>query len=259
MRKFVVLPDGRYEEVKPLSVADCVVPDSEYTPIEFPKVSGFEPAQHNYEDLRLSNNSHEFALMRTFSLHFYNDTTSIMFALRNPKEVSLRYAEMRLSGESHSMAEMLATRSFPGVKTDAVFNEGKFSGDTGKIGPQQLWLQEQAKASGVSTTGKWYCSGLASFPGDPTAWVGDRGDVLRIAREKNMTVHGYVEHSAHETDGGGDVEIADSLINDEVDDILESCPYADPEAVREQVFATRTGAVDTNPLLCEDHFTTDIP
>ena len=169
-----------------------------------------------------------------------------------------RYENMRLAGESHKMAEMLATRTFPGLKTDAIFNEGKFSGDSGKIGSQQLWLKEQAEAAGVSTSGKWYCSGLASFPGDPTAWVGDRGDVLRIAREKNMTVHGYVEHAGHETDGGDDIPIDESIVNDDVNHILESNRYADVDEIREKVIAIRTGVVDNNPLLCEDHFTTDI-
>jgi hypothetical protein len=173
--------------------------------------------------------------------------------------VQARYEDMRLDGQSHNMAEMLATRSFPGVKTDSVFNEGKFSGDTGRIGPQELWRIQQAEAAGVSTTGKWYCSGLASFPGDPTAWVSDRGDALRVAKEKNLTLHGYIEHQGYETDGGGDLAIADEIIEDEVQDILEENPFASADDVREQVYATRTGAVDTNPLLCEDHFTTDIP
>ena len=170
-----------------------------------------------------------------------------------------RYENMRLAGESHSIAEMLATRSFPGVKTDAIFNEGKFSGERGRIGPQELWRIAQAEAAGVSTTGKWYCSGLASFPGDPTAWVGDRGDVLRIAREKNLNVQGYVEHQGYETDGGGDVPIDNAIVDDEVNDILESNPHANAEDIREQIYAVRTGAVDNNPLLCRDHFTTDIP
>ena len=188
------------------------------------------------------------------------DVNPIVFPIvSNDLVTQARYENMRLDGQSHNMAEMLATRSFPGVKTDAVFNEGKFSGDMGKVGPHQLWLKLQAEAAGISTAGKWYCSGLASFPGDPTAWVGDRGDVLRIAREKNMTVHGYVEHEAHETDPGGDVPIDESIVNDEVEEILSRNPHVNAEEVREQVRSIRTGAVDNNPLLCYDHFTTDIP
>lgn len=175
-------------------------------------------------------------------------------------DAQAHYEYMRLNGESHNMAEMLATRSFPGVKTDAIFNEGKFSGQsTGECAAHGVWLRRQAEAAGVSTTGKWYCSGLASFPGDPTAWVDSRGDVLRIAEAKNMNVHGYVEHSAYETDGGDDLDIADDIIEDEVADILEANPYAAIDAVRDEVYALRTGAVDNNPLLCKDYTSTDIP
>ena len=147
------------------------------------------------------------------------------------------------------MAEMLATRSSPGVKSDAVFNEGKFSLETGRIGPQELWRKEQAEAAGVSTAGKWYCSGLDSFPGDPTAWVDSRGDVLRIAEAKNLNVHGYVEHSAYETDGGDDLDI----IEDEVADIIEAHPFAAIDSISDEVYALRTGAVDPNPLRVGDY------
>lgn len=167
--------------------------------------------------------------------------------------VQARYENMRIAGESHNMAEMLATRSFPGIKTDAIFNEGKFSGDDGRIGAEQTWLRQQAEAAGVSTAGKWYCRGLASFPGDPTGWVGDRGDVLRVAREKNMTVHGYVEHEGYEADPGDDVTIGDDIIENEVQDILDSNPFADPDHVRDEVYRLRSGAVDPNPLLVGDY------
>ena len=160
---------------------------------------------------------------------------------------------MRLAGQSHRMAEMLATRTFPGVKTDSIFNEGKFSSDRGKVGPEEVWLREQAEAAGVSTNGRWYCKGLASFPGDPTAWVDGRGDVLRIARAKNMTVYGYVEHKGRQTDPGVDTPIADDIVDDEVRDILDSCPGARVEDVRERVHALRSGRIDPNPLRVTDH------
>lgn len=224
MRKFVVLPDGSYEEVKPLSVVDCVVPDSEYTPIE---VDPFV-------------------------------TEAVEEGIKTPEHLD-HFITCRLNGCSPKLAAALATRSFPGVKTDAVFNEGKFSGQsTGECSAHGVWLREQARLAGVSTNGKWYCSGLASFPGDPTAWVDSRGDVLRIAEAKNMTTHGYVDHQAYETDGGEDLVIDDGLIEDEVADILEANPFAAIEAVREEVYALRTGAVDNNPLLCRDYDSTDI-
>lgn len=161
------------------------------------------------------------------------------------------YLLCRKNGCGRKLAAVLATKSFPGVKSDAIFNEGRFSSDAGKNGKEQLWLKAQAEAAGVSTNGMFYCKGLASFPGDPTAWVGDRSDVLRVAREKNMTVQGYVEHKGHEVDPGEDVAIADDIIESEVQEILAECPEANYDAVREEVYAVRTGAVDNNPLCVE--------
>jgi hypothetical protein len=147
---------------------------------------------------------------------------------------------------------MLATRSFPGVKTDSVFNEGKFSGTDGRLDKEQLWLREQSEARGISTNGKWYCHGLASYAGDPTAWVDGRGDVERIAREKNMTVHGYVEHKGREVEPMADIPIDPRLVRAETLDILDSNPGAKYEDVYERVHDVRTGKVDLNPLVGVD-------
>ena len=188
------------------------------------------------------------------------DVSAIIFpVISRDLIVQARYENMRIDGQSHRMAEMLATRTFPGVKTDAVFNEGKFSGDAGRVGAEEVWLREQAEAAGVSTAGKWYCKGVADFPGDPKAWIDSRGDVERIARERNLTVRGYVQHQGHEVEPMPDVDLADDIIENEVGDILESNPFANADEVREQVRAMRSGEIDPNPLRCDDYFTTDIP
>lgn len=174
-------------------------------------------------------------------------------------ETQASYLNMRLAGESHNIADMLAHRTFAGVKSDAVFNEGKFSGVADRCQPEELWLRSQAEAAGVSTTGKWYCRGLASFPGDPTAWIDSRGDVLRIAKEKNMKVSGYVEQGNIDVDPGSDVEIADDIIENEVADIVENNPGVDVAQVRDEIYKLRTGAVDDNALLVNDYHSTDIP
>ncbi len=108
-----------------------------------------------------------------------------------------RYVQMRQDGQTHNFAEMLATRSFPGVKgTDSVFMEGR------KLGGQQFeglprpmgqrYLDVAAKA-GVNVSGKYYSGTLARFPMDPRAWVSGLGDVRRIARERNVGLSGAVE------------------------------------------------------------------
>lgn len=259
----VILPCGSIDPAGSSFVGD----DVELVQIEFRAISPDPSIQRRYEALVVRGWPHVDAFVLTAD-HIaglrlrkvpFRDDERIYFGrthtpvkISDDIEVQIRYSTMLSRGESHKMAEMLATRSFPGVKTDAVFNEGKFSGDTGKIGPEQKWLEEQAKLHGISTNGKWYCRGLASFPGDPTAWVDGRGDVLRIAAEKNMTVKGYVEHKGHEVDPGNDEVIADDIIENEVEDILDSNPHANADEVRDAVYQLRTGAVDPNPLLVQD-------
>jgi hypothetical protein len=173
----------------------------------------------------------------------------------------VQYFIMRLEGQSHNMAEMLATRSFPGVKTDSVFNEGRFSGSDqfAQCPAKGTWLRAQAEAAGVNPAGKYYLSGLADFPGDPTAWVSDRGDVLRVAEAKNLTIRdGYVSHYAHETEPLPDVTVADDIIEREVDRTLWENPGARREDVRDAVYTLRSGREDPNPLLVDDYFESDI-
>jgi hypothetical protein len=44
--------------------------------------------------------------------------------------------------------------------------------------------------------------------------------MLRIAKEKNMTVHGCVEHQSYETDPGNDEVISEDIIENEGSDIV---------------------------------------
>jgi hypothetical protein len=171
---------------------------------------------------------------------------------RNPF-IQERYEIMRLRGESHNMAEILATRKFPGSRTDREFNAGRVNGNQFEHVPGLGdYYRKIAEEAGVSVTGKFYCSGLASWPGDPTAWVSDRGDVLRVAREKGLRVSGHVDYDPGEPTPAADVPIADDLVESEVEDILESNPGASADDVRDRVIQLRTGQVDPNPLLVAD-------
>lgn len=49
-----------------------------------------------------------------------------------------------------------------------------------------------ARKAGIVTHGRQYMSGLARYPGDPEAWVGDRADVVRVAKKNNFSVEGMV-------------------------------------------------------------------
>lgn len=162
-----------------------------------------------------------------------------------------RYAAMRAAGESHSMAEMLATRSFPGLKgTDAVFMEGrKLGGQQFESLPRhmgQMYLEEAAKAN-VNVSGKYYLGTVARFPGDPKAWVSGLGDVRRIAKERGVAVVGAVNIDAPKyADGYVPPEkyrVDDSIVAEHVDNVIGERPASLRELadVRESVAKRLSG------------------
>src|SRR5690348_10200222 len=59
------------------------------------------------------------------------------------------YVACRRNGCSRKLAACLAQRSFPGIKTDSIFNEGRFSGadQFADCPAQGAWLRAQAEAA----------------------------------------------------------------------------------------------------------------
>lgn len=104
----------------------------------------------------------------------------------NGKDVE---AEDFSRGEGGKLREMLATGQVPAGMTDSVFLEGVTdNSQQQRLGKFAEQFKAQALAAGVDPKGKLYASGLASFPGDPTAWVSNRADVARVCGEKDMTL-----------------------------------------------------------------------
>jgi hypothetical protein len=163
-------------------------------------------------------------------------------------KVQAAYAAMRRAGESHTLAEMLALKRFPGVKSDSVWNEGRCNGNQFEKCPALGdHYRRVAESEGVSIVGKTYLSGLADYPGDPRAWVSDRHDVLAIAKERNYTCRGYVEHEGHDVEPMPDVPIAPELVEREVAEILAADPGANRDAVTDTVIRKRTGQLAAEP------------
>lgn len=161
-----------------------------------------------------------------------------------------RYRRSRVdNGQNHTWALIFACKKFPGIKTDSIFNEGKFSSDAANgCHKKELHLRKLAESRGFSTNGKWYCSGLASYPGDPDGWVGGRDDVLAVCKRKNLTIlDGYVQYKGHETPPTPDYEIAPELLDREVSEVMAAHPGARQGDVREMLYELRTGRVDPNP------------
>lgn len=124
-----------------------------------------------------------------------NDVPAHILALG--RAASEMYAELRSEGLSHKWCEMVVFRQPPGVKGgDRAFMEGRYNNQQLDQMPKDHAnnILTLAKRAGINVSGKYYCSGLADSRGiqDPEAWVDGAGDVLRVARKRNLTVEGAV-------------------------------------------------------------------
>lgn len=90
--------------------------------------------------------------------------------------------------EAVNLAVMFATRTTPLAKTDDTFFRGWQGTGGEQFGVDHQFVQDaylgEAKRHGVSTNGKKYMHGLAEYPGDPRAWVGTRGEMVRLLEER---------------------------------------------------------------------------
>jgi hypothetical protein len=159
-----------------------------------------------------------------------------------------RYIEMRFNGESPNMAAVLASRKFPGFSTNDDWMRGRENGRQFEHCPKLGdYYKSVAEASGCSVVGKFYCSGLAAYPGDPRAWVSDKSDVLSVARERNLTVDGIVKHQGHQVDPTDDIDIADDILARETKRLVGL--GASPSVAASEAYDRLTGRVDSRPEL----------
>lgn len=116
-------------------------------------------------------------------------------------EATRMYKRMIAEGQTHRWAEMCALRQPPGVKgTDRAVMQGRYAEQWLDDMPtdQARRITREARAAGINISGKYYCSGLADKRGhcDPAAWIDSSADIKRVAQQRNLTVHGIVEHQA---------------------------------------------------------------
>ena len=124
---------------------------------------------------------------------------------------------------------MFALSQPPMSNSDREFLEGTCNGNQFENEP---WVgdlyRKEAQAAGVNITGKVYKSSLADYPGDPTAWVSDRGDVRRVCEEKSITCRGAVSfRPPAPISGPVDAPLADDIVGEKVHEILSGLPEAE--------------------------------
>jgi hypothetical protein len=158
-----------------------------------------------------------------------------------------RYEAMRDSGQSHNMAEMLACRAVPGIRTDSTFMRGSH------VAPVNPKIREVARKAGVVTDGKKYLGQLARYEGDPQAWVSGRGDIQRVCERNGWGCEGAVSVKAPPLEGikrDGPYRPADDIVQAAMDREIAKDPglASTPqkraelfEATRERISPTEGG------------------
>jgi hypothetical protein len=115
------------------------------------------------------------------------------------RDASEMYARLRSEGLSLKWCEMVVFRQPPGVKGgDRAFMEGRLNNQQFDRMPKDHAqnIITLASRAGINVSGKYYCSGLADKRGvqDPEAWVDGTGDIMRVAKKRNLSVDGAVTH-----------------------------------------------------------------
>lgn len=157
------------------------------------------------------------------------------------------YWKMRLEGQSHNMAEMLALKCFPAAHgLDSTFMKGTHHQDS----VLENYRYQAAAEAGVDTNGRRYISGLARFPNDPEAWVSGRADVLRVCSDRGWNCRGLVERAApKDIEPEADIPIAGDIVQQHVEACLRAFPAGDhtPQLetdIREQVTKELSGEIE---------------
>jgi hypothetical protein len=120
-----------------------------------------------------------------------------------PKYQQDHYLSMMSDGQSEQFAIMCSLQQPPGTKgTERAFMQGRYNGEWLNDMPahQAKYMLAEAKAAGISTNGRYYCSGIANKLGwcDERAWIEDSGDMLKVAKERNLEVKGSVNYTPPE-------------------------------------------------------------
>lgn len=166
----------------------------------------------------------------TFAVHQLMDLAEILGRMdewSSPlrSAVGARYAAHRLDGDEHKWADMMAHQTPPGALTDREFLEGHCNGNQFE-GHEAIGdaYKAMAEAEGVDTTGAVYINGLASFAGDPRAWVRGRGDVLKLCAERGYNAEGAVSYRSESRDAAPEEAVADDIVEQRVLSKLEKDP-----------------------------------
>jgi len=156
--------------------------------------------------------------------------------------VKAHYMSMIRDGQTPAFAAMCALRQPPGTKgTERAFMQGRYNQEWLDDMPkrQAQYILAEAKAAGIDTAGRYYCSGIADKRGwcDPESWIEDSSDLLRVARKRDLQVEGSVNYTPPEKDpkrAGLAKDIVDRLSKEEMKKNRKLSRKAAEEIVRDR-------------------------
>lgn len=112
--------------------------------------------------------------------------------------------------------------------------EGRLDGSWMNKMPEHMArrMVREAQKSGINTSGKFYMGGLADSRAhrDPEAWVDSVDDVRRVAKKRNLEVHGIIDYVPPEQPPKKSVALSKKIIAENVKKELA----ANPEMKREE-------------------------
>lgn len=111
------------------------------------------------------------------------------------------------------LCDMFLAQQPPGSQTDREFLYGHCNGNQFEKQPHVGdFYRAWAAAAGVNTTGKVYKKTLARFPGDPQAWISDRGDVRRLCEQRGDGCEGDVTVKLPDVEPPKEIALADDIV-----------------------------------------------
>lgn len=155
-------------------------------------------------------------------------------------EAVAHYRRMIADGQSERWATMCALQCPPGTRgSDRAFMEGRCNNEY--FGQMHKRMAErmvrEARSVGINPSGKFYMGGLADKRGhcDPEAWVSGVDDVRRVAKARNLEVHGIIDYVPPEQEPPKRVDIDPGILQENVDAEMAKDPSARREDVVEKV------------------------
>ena len=144
-------------------------------------------------------------------------------------EVQAHFRRMVAAGQTERFAAMCALQQPPGTRgTDRAGMEGRLHGNWMDTMPRPYAekMMREAQAAGISTSGKFFMGGIADKRGhlDPEAWVDSAGDVLRVAKKRDLEVHGIVDYVPPQKPPPKEVDICPTILNEQVAEEMKTNP-----------------------------------